>query len=295
MLCILICNSGCSKHNNVSIKSIRIGVVKNSTTNISIANSLCKLFRKENQNHDCRIVKYSSSEALASNVENQTVDFGIIRGNVENNYRGLASVFVLYNSALTVLSKDSGVRYISSFPQKHILVLSGARGAFIDAIKKENQFLKKEMSDFQFTTVENEKTFYKELLKNKYMAGVLLKHHPDIGIQNMINEGFYVLNVDNPKINELIKDKKYYWEEYIPKGLYGNKRSINTIGISESLVTSVRQDKQKVKKMFLAVTKNFPMFKLSHNALLEFTPKDMISKIVSPFHGEIDALLKTNR
>ena len=95
-----------------------------------------------------------------------------------------------------------------------------------------------------------------------------------------------LVNVDNPSVAELVKDKPYYSWATIPGGMYkGSPKDVKTFGVRATLVTSTRVPDRVVYEVVKAVFSNFADFKKLHPAFQVLKEKEMIKAGLSaPLH-----------
>lgn len=265
---------------------IKIGYRSNSKEQKEVASVICKFIEKTSKS-SCDVYGFSSSEEIYGALMRKKIDFAMLRGNVEARYsQSLYSVMSLYKESLTVLSKNGNIETMSELIGNNIdiAILEGVNGMLTDSIAAEGYIsgdYSKDKNIKQFQTLDD---LISALKSGKFYAAILSTYHPNQKIAELIADGYKISNVDGNGVNKMINDKLCYFEGYVPENMYKDQVTVNTVAVVVGLVSSKMVDVEKVKTLTRAVFMNFERFKLSHNALLELTPKEMITDSISDLH-----------
>ncbi|WP_136799134.1 MULTISPECIES: TAXI family TRAP transporter solute-binding subunit [Desulfosediminicola] len=201
--------------------------------------------------------------------------------------KDLRAVFSVHPEPFTVVARaDSGVKNFTDLKGKRVNIGnpgSGQRGT-MDVVMTQLGWT---LDDFKLASELKPAEQSKALCDNKVDAIIYTVGHPNGSIQEATTACDSVLvNVDGPKIEELVAEKDYYRIATIPGGMYrGSDEDTTTFGVGATFVSSANVPEEVIYNVVKAVFENFDQFKKLHPAFANLKKEEMIKDGLSaPLH-----------
>jgi len=209
--------------------------------------------------------------------------------------KDLRAVFSVHPEPFTVVARaDAGVKNFTDLKGKRVNIGnpgSGQRGTMEVVMGK----LGWTPADFKLASELKPAEQSKALCDNKVDAIIYTVGHPNGSIQEATTACDSVLvNVDGPKIEELVAEKDYYRTATIPGGMYrGSDEDTTTFGVGATFVSSANVPEEVIYQVVKAVFENFDQFKKLHPAFANLKKEEMIKDGLSaPLHAGAEKYYK---
>ena len=264
--------------------------------------AICRLVNKDRKKTHirCSVESTGGSVYNLNTIRAGDLDFGVAQSDWQYHayhgdskfesagpFKALRAVFSIHPEPFTVVARaDAGITHFTDLKGKRVNIGnpgSGQRGT-MEVVMKAMGW---DNSTFKLASELKSSEQSQALCDNKIDAMVFTVGHPNSSIKEATTSCDSVLvNVDNPAVAALVKDKPYYSWATIPGGMYkGSPKDVKTFGVRATLVTSTRVPDRVVYEVVKAVFSNFADFKKLHPAFQVLKEKEMIKAGLSaPLH-----------
>lgn len=198
----------------------------------------------------------------------------------------LRSVFSMHAEPFTVVARrDANIENFEDLEGKRVNIGNPGSGQRATA-----QVLLDEMgwTMDKFSQVAEMKAseMSQALCDNRVDAFFYVVGHPSGSIKEaMTSCDSELVDVNNPAVDKLVKEKPYYRAATIPGELYGESEDTKTFGVGATFVTSSDVPEDVVYNVVKAVFENFDRFRSLHPAFAHLTKEEMVSQALSaPLH-----------
>ncbi|WP_151705739.1 TAXI family TRAP transporter solute-binding subunit [Nitrincola alkalilacustris] len=199
----------------------------------------------------------------------------------------LRSIFSLHAEPFTVVARsDAGITEFDQLKGKRVNIGNPGSGqrATIEALMESRGWT---VSDFSEALELRAAEQSSALCDDRIDAMVYVVGHPSGAIQEATTTcSSRLVNVMDPGVEQLIKDRSYFRKATIPGGMYrGNDEDVTTFGVAATLVTSARVPDDVVYEIVKAVFENFEAFTRLHPAFENLKKEEMVKDALSaPLH-----------
>lgn len=264
----------CKSYKNQKKTVFTIGSGSESAMYYPVANALCEVFNKYNNDNNtvCEARLSKGAEYNLDAVESGEFDMGIAQANLQYDayigvnkfinkpHKNLRTLFNVHNEYLTVIAKkDANIRSFSDLRGKKVNIGnpgSGSRILFSQMIEKLGWNLK----DFKEVYEESGSNINKVLcVPNKADAAVYIVGHPNKSFEFMINEcDAELVNLSKSEIKSFVSlSPKEFHQSSIPAEIYTKSpKEIKTFASKTILSASAKLDKKFVKNFVKIISEH---------------------------------------
>lgn len=300
-VCIVLTGSGQDSFAATS-RFITIGTGGVAGVYYPAGSGICRLLNRSRAEHGlrCAVASTTGSFYNLQNIASGDFDMAIVQSDWQYHaYYGtsqfepagpnkeLRSLFSLHGEPFTVVARaDSGIRDFSDLLGKRINIGnpgSGQRGT-MEVVMAALGWSTDDFSEvFELDSSEQARA----LCQDRFDAMVFTAGHPSGSIKEASSLcATTLVNVSDPAIDTLIRDKDYYRVAVIPAGMYrGTDVDIKTFGVAATFVATTSVSEEDVYQVVKAVFENFAEFKKFHPGFAELKKEIMIADGLSaPLH-----------
>ncbi len=303
---VLLIAEGCGKNSSGSSKKTKfVSIGTGGVTGVyyPTGGAICKMLNDKNKKYGIKATVESTGGSVynINAIMNDDLDFGIAQSDRQYQaYKGLRqwkdkgkqsdlrSVFSIYPESITLLAtQQSGVKNVKDLKGKRANlgnIGSGTLQNALDALKT-NGLSEKDLRAEHIKPVESPGLVQDERID----AFFFTVGHPNGNIKEATSGRIKmgIVPISGPGVNAMLAKLPYYAKSVIPKEFYPNstnKGDVETIGVTATLVTSQKVDRDIVYALTKEVFTNFEDFKKLHPAYKTITKESMLKGLSAPIH-----------
>jgi hypothetical protein len=263
--------------------------------------AICRLVNKNKDEHGirCSVESTGGSVYNLNTIAAGELDMGVCQSDWQYHaYHGsskfegrankdLRAVFSVHPEPFTVVARaDAGIEHFEDLKGKRVNIGnpgSGQRGT-MEVLMDVYGWNK---DDFKLASELKSAEQAQALCDNKIDAFVFTVGHPSGSIKEATTTcDTRLVNVDGPKVENLVEENPYYRMATIPGGMYrNNPQDTTTFGVGATFVSSTDVSEDVIYNVVKAVFENFETFKKLHPAFAVLKKEEMVKDGLSaPLH-----------
>lgn len=267
-----------------------------------VGRAICRVVNAETSSHGvtCELRATAGSIFNLTNVRAGRLALGVTRsdwqyyavqGTTAFEHVGpdedLRALFAVHSAPVTVLARgDAGIRQLDELRGKRVNIADPGS----DLRATLNIVMAAKGWDKQSFALANELPAGQQALAlchDRIQAMVLVVEHPDSAVERILRQCHAVIvEVDDPAIDQLVRDRPFYTLTEVPGGLYGGHPDpVATFGVSTTVVASAALDGDAVYAVVSSLFENLGQFKQLYPAFGTLAPERMVRDGLSaPLH-----------
>ena len=274
---IMLLFTSCGANNNWSQNREKtiftIGSGSKSAMFYPVANALCHIFNKYNEDNTtlCKASLSSGAKYNLDSVNNGKFDMGIAQASLQHDayyglnefagkpHKNIRTLFNIHNEYLTIISNNDNIKSFSDLRGKKVNIGnsgSGSRTLFARMIRK----LRWNLDDFAKIYEESGSNIKKVLCtKNEADAAIYIVGHPNNSFQFMIdNCNATLVSLSDSEINSFISlSPQYFSQSTIPAGTYHKiNQNVKTLSSQTILIASAKLDNKIIHNFVNIISKH---------------------------------------
>jgi len=275
-----------------------------------VGQAICKLLNAERSDHGLRCSarvtagSFYNIEALRRGEAEFAVvqsdwQFYAVRGAGGSQplavFPSLRAIMSLHPEVLTVVVRqDAKIRTLSDLEAKRVnlgLPGSGQRESIRLVFESMGQEIERLVIPMQYPPEQQARA----LCEGSVDALVYLAGQPNALIGEALSQcETAMLPIAGEVVERFVRQNPYYAPVTIPANTYpGQSRSVRTVGLRATLVTTTRENEEAVYRMTRAIFGDFDGFKASHPALAGLEQAGMLSSgLTAPLHRGVDRYMR---
>ena len=292
VVCLLVLTA-CSSSEEKKLPVMAIGTGNQTGTLFPVVKSFCDLLGTPSP---CKMVPADSPARTLENVQNGTVQLGIVRGDLlhqawngqapfKGSLKRVRLLFALNEEAITlVVSKKSGISSFQAIGGKRLNV--GPEGS--DNAKRVVELLngcKGLSSDLVLGRLEPHELPH--ALQSRTTDGYFeVMNHPNLALAQLaLAMRLEIVPIEGDCVAGLVKSKPYFDTTAISGKMYRDaEQDVTTVGIKTWVVANNEMDDEVVYRLVKKVFDNMETLRQSNPALHHLSPRKMLKAIDVPYH-----------
>ena len=283
-------------------KSIVIGSGGVTGVYYPVAISMCRLFNRDHRDagYGCRVISTQGSIENLKKLREGEINFAIVQSDWQSHasqgtnvfadvgpHESLRSIMALYSESFTVLAKsDLGISRFQDLLGRRVNIGAPGSGqrATMEVVMRAFGWTR-----FSFSLVREfgSKFQAQALCDGEVDAIVFVAGHPSGTIKSATEKcGTNLVEVDDPVVDDLVDQNKYYRKSKISSEMYFDKgNDITTFGVNATLVATTDTEDELIKRLLTSVMGKLDKFKTMHPALETLEEEEMRKDIMpAPLH-----------